>query len=173
MTTGRRDDPFDKVMKGRTSVLSDETIAAHVQKSDVKNPLSSERSELSSSIFSSFVEVSLNEGTPYPSRKSHLTQGVIVRTRHVRSITPTMPIEESHPASSDPSSRRLSRSSGHWQLVKAREQLERGHCPTRAEDPSTKYWRLPLSLKPHARHHLMIKKPANWLKTEQSMHKRC
>ncbi|KAF5342663.1 hypothetical protein D9611_001734 [Ephemerocybe angulata] len=189
MTTGQRDDPFDwstKVMKPRTSVISDETIAAHVQKSDVKNPLSSERPELTRNIFSSFVEVYVNEGTPYPPRKSHLTQGVTVHTRHVRSITPTMPIDGSHPASSDPSSlnepkfktsfaassRRLSRSSGHWQLVKAPEKLERRHCPARAEDPSTKYWRLPLSLKPHARHHLVIKKPANWLKTEQSMHKR-
>ncbi|KAF6743964.1 hypothetical protein DFP72DRAFT_106435 [Ephemerocybe angulata] len=169
MTAGHRDDPFDwstKVMKGRTPVVSNETIAAHVQESDVKNPLSSERPELIRNIFSSFVEV------PYPSRKSHLTPGVIVHNRHVRSITPTMPTDEYHSASSDPSSRRLSRSSGHWQLVKAPEKLERGHCPTRAEDPSTKYWRLPLSLKPHARHHLMIKKPANWLKTEQSMHKR-
>ncbi|KAF6754362.1 hypothetical protein DFP72DRAFT_369054 [Ephemerocybe angulata] len=82
LTTGHRNDPFDRstpvcteVMKGRTSVLSDETIAAHVQESDVKNPLSSERPELSRNIFSSFVEIYVNEGTPYPSRKSHSPKG--------------------------------------------------------------------------------------------------
>ncbi|KAF6757060.1 hypothetical protein DFP72DRAFT_247102 [Ephemerocybe angulata] len=136
-------------MKGRTSVLSDETIAAHVQESDVKNPLSSERPELSRNIFSSFVEIYVNEGTPYPSRKSHLTQGVTVHTRHVRSITPTIPIDESHSASSDSSSlneskfksffaassRRLFRSSEHSKLVKAAEKLERGHCPEQGRVP--------------------------------------
>ncbi|KAF6757056.1 hypothetical protein DFP72DRAFT_891657 [Ephemerocybe angulata] len=177
MTTGHRNDPYDgstpiynKFMKGRAAVLCDETIAAPVQESDVESPLRTE--PLSRNIFSCFVEIGVKaESASYPSRKSHLTQRSTTNTRHVRIITPTIPIKEPNSACSDSSSlnesrfknlfaapyRRLFRSSEDStpaKPFKAAEKLERGHglAQAAASDAGyprrkyTKYWRLPRSL---------------------------